>query len=195
MRLRIALAAQRAAMHHGHGLHLALLGGEHFAAALGFNGLKGQGVFNALTVTKSVWRDLKPAVDHIDHGLGRPVIGAQHMVAACGGLACGQIAEDVGPAKAIDRLLGVADQEQRRVLPVLRGAVNAVKDAELQRRCVLKLVDHRHRKLLAQPLRQTLARVGIGQRHIQALQHVGKAKQAAAALELGHALQHMRAGV
>ena len=195
MRQCVACTAQCGVMHHGHGLHNAFAGGEHFTAALGFDGLERQRIFIATLIAKGVFGDFKPAVDHIDHCFCRAVIGGQHMVAACGGAACGQIAVDVSPAKTVDRLLGVTDQEQRGVLPVLGRAVDAVKDAELQRRGVLKFVDHRHRELLAQALRQALARFGVGQRHIEALEHVGKTEQTAAPLELGHALQHMGAGV
>ena len=195
VRQRIALAAQCGVMHQGHGFHATVAGREDFDAALRAYRLERQRVFIAALVAKGIVRDLEPAVDHIDHRLGGSEIGAQHMVAASGGEACGQVAVDVGTAKTVDRLLGVPDQQQRCVLPVLGCAVDAVKNAELQRRGVLKLIDHRHRKLLAQSLRQALARLGVGQRHIEALQHVGKTEQPAAPLELGHALQHMRAGV
>ena len=116
-------------------------------------------------------------------------------MSACSGAAGREVAVDVGTAKTVDRLLGVTDQQQCSVLPVLGCAVDAVKDAKLQRRSVLELVDECHGKLLAQSLGQSLTRFGVGQGHIQALQHVGKPKLATAALELGHALQHMGTGV
>ena len=64
-------------------------------------------------------------------------------VAGVGAIARGEVGEQVGAAKAVDRLLGVADQEQRAV--AVLGVVDAVEDAELQRVGVLELVDQRHR--------------------------------------------------
>ena len=117
---------------------------------------------------------LEQAVDHRHQRRGGAKIGAQHAVPAGGGAAGGQVAADVSAAKRVDRLLGVADQEQRGGEVVGGGAVQRIKNAELPRRAVLKLIDQRHRVLghdaLAQP-----RRVGPGQRHIQPLQHVGKA--------------------
>ena len=184
MHQRIAGAAQRGVVHQGQGFHWTVVGREHFVAAIGVDGLERQRVIALLAVAKSVWFHLEPAVDHIDHRFGRPVIDPQHVMPACGGAAGRQVAVDVGTAKAVDRLLRVTDQQQRSVLPVIGRAVDAVKDAELQRRGVLKLVNHGHRELLAQTLCQAFARIRIGQRHIQALQHVGKTKQTTALFEL-----------
>ncbi len=64
-------------------------------------------------------------------------------VAGVGAIARGEVGEQVGAAEAVDRLLGVADQEQRAM--AILGAVDAVEDAELQRVGVLELVDQRHR--------------------------------------------------
>ena len=191
----IAHAAQRGVVHQRHGRHRPAAGVQHFGAAVGLDALKRQRVFIGCAVAKGVCRNFKPAVDRIDHRLGGAEIGAQHMVAARGGAARGQVAVDVRPPKTVNRLFGVTDQQQRRVQIVICRAVDKVKDAELQGRGVLELVDERHRKLLTQALRQALARFRVGQRRVQALEHVGKAKQAAAALELGHALQHMAASV
>ena len=195
VRQRITWAAQRGIVHHGHGRHGLAPAFENFSSALGAHRLERQRIRLALPVAKCVCRDRKPAVDPIDQRLGRTEVGAQHMVATCGGAARRQVTVDVGSAKTIDRLLGVTDQQERHVWPVLGDAVNAVKNPPLQGRGVLKLVDHRHRKLRAQALGQALARLGVGQRHIQALQQVGKAKQTAAPLELSQALQHLGAGV
>ena len=79
--------------------------------------------------------------------LCRAVVGVQHVVAPGGGAARGQVAVDVGAAKAVDRLLGVADQQQRGVARVVVDAVEAVEDARLQRRGVLEFVDQGHRGL------------------------------------------------
>ncbi|MEO8655110.1 MAG: hypothetical protein ABI409_13375, partial [Ramlibacter sp.] len=69
-----------------------------------------------------------------------------------------QVGVKVGVAEAVDRLLGVAHQEQQR-LPV---SVHGVEDGELQRIGVLELVDQRGRKALPQHLRERRA-AGAGQ--------------------------------
>ena len=52
----------------------------------------------------------------------------------------------VGVAEAVDRLLRIADEEQRRAVP----EVDALEDRELQRVGILELVDQRRRETLAQ---------------------------------------------
>ena len=130
---RIALAAQRGVVHQGHGRDGAAADMQHFGTAVRFHALKRQRVLQSGAVAKGVCWNFKPTVDRIDHGLGGPEIGAQHMVAALGGSTRGQVAVNVGPPETINRLFGVTDQQQGRVLAVVGCAVNAVKNAELQR--------------------------------------------------------------
>jgi len=115
------------------------------------------------------------------------------MVAAFGGAPGLQVAVDVGPPKAVDRLLGVADQQQGRVLPVLGNAVNGIEELQLQGRGVLEFIDQRHRKLRAQTLRQPLTGLRPLQGRGQALQHVGKTELRGAALEFDQSRLHSRA--
>ena len=192
---RITRTAQSVVVHHGQGRNLAVSSHEHFAATAGRNRQERQGVVLAAPVSESVRQDHEPAVDRIDQGLGGSEIGPQHVVPARGRPTGRQVTVDVGPAKAVDRLLGVPDQQQRGVLGVVRRAVDAFENAQLKRRGVLEFVDHGHRELLSQALRQALSCLGVGQRRIQSLQHVGKTELATAALEFGHALQHMGTGV
>ena len=88
------------------------MGRENFVAAIGVDGLERQRVIALLAVAKGIWFDLEPAVDHIDHRFRRPVIDPQHVMSACSGAAGRQVTVDVGTAKAVDRLLGVTDQQQ-----------------------------------------------------------------------------------
>ena len=101
-----------------------------------------------------------------------------------------QIAVNVRAAKAVDGLLGVANQQQCALRTVIGRAVNLVKQAVLQRRCVLKLVNQRHR-VLGQNAGAQRSAVIACQCHIQPLQHVSKTKSARLAFEPQHALLHM----
>ena len=69
--------------------------------------------------------------------------------------ACAQVGVQVGVAEAVDRLLRVADEEQRRAV----AEVDALEDRELQRVGVLELVDQRGREALAQRVGEPRARV------------------------------------
>ena len=129
----------------------------------------------------------------------RAVVGGQQVVPAGGGLAHAEVAVDVGAAKAVNRLLGVADQQQRGGGVVVGDAVEPVEDARLQRRGVLKLIDQRHRVLgqdtPAQPVGCLAVDAGVGlgaQRAVQPGQQVGKAKRAGLLLEHGQALGDLR---
>ena len=133
----------------------------------------------------------EPVVHGRHQRRGGAVVGAQHVMPPGGGAACGEVAVDVGAAEAVDRLLGVANEQQRRLRGVVGRAVEPVEDAVLQRRGVLEFVDQRHRGLRHHAFAQALA-VRPGQRLVQPLQHVGKAEGASLALELGDALLHAR---
>ena len=133
----------------------------------------------------------KAVVDRVHQRLRGAVVGAQHIVAPGSGPARCQVAVDVGAAKTVDRLLGVANQEQRGVCGVVGRAVQPVKDAVLQRRGVLEFVHQRHRVLRGHARAQAFA-LRPGQGAVQARQHVGKTKAAAVRLELCHARLHLR---
>ena len=68
----------------------------------------------------------------------------------------GEIGEDIGAAKAEDRLLGIADQEEPA-----RRAEDPLEDRVLQRIGILKLVDQRRGILRADALAQRLAAGGF----------------------------------
>ncbi len=87
----------------------------------------------------------------------RTIVGRQPVVPTRGRGARVEVAVDVGAAKAVDRLLRVADQQHRGVPVVVRGAIDAVEDAVLQRRRVLELVDQRDRRLLDETTSQRVA--------------------------------------
>ena len=133
-------------------------------------------------------------VDGVDQGGGGAVVGAQLVVAAGGGAARRKIAVDVGAAKAVDRLLGVADQEQAVRAVVGGHPVQQVEHGVLVGRGVLEFIDHRHRVLAGDALAQGLA-VRSLQRVFQAHQHVGKTELAAAFLQLRHAAANAGGGV
>ena len=164
------------------------------AKPLGLHAGKGQRVVLRLPVAKgtaglAAFGLGKAVVDRVHQRAGGAEIGLQRIVPPGGGPARLQVAGNVGAAKAINRLLGVANQQQGAGRVVLRHAVNLVKDLVLQRRGVLKLVNQRHRVLLHQALAQALG-VGALQGCVQARQQVGKAKVAAQALALQHPRAH-----
>lgn len=88
-------------------------------------------------------------VDRLDHRVAGAIVGVQRVPATIGGLPGAQVGVNVGATEGIDRLLGVADQEQAGLLVVIFQAIDAVEDPVLHRIGVLKLIDQRHRKLLA----------------------------------------------
>jgi hypothetical protein len=73
-------------------------------------------------------------------------------------LHCIQIGEDVRAAESVDRLLGVADQDQCGV--VVKGPPQ---DLPLDGIGVLKLIDHDDAVAPPEPLRGGLSMIGIGQ--------------------------------
>ena len=91
------------------------------------------------------------------------------------------IGKDIGAAKGVDGLLRIADQQQSRLrLP----APDAAKNPVLLRVGVLKFIDHRHRKTLANGAGQRLAAVAA-QRLVKPAEHIVKPQLAAAALFAG----------
>ena len=81
------------------------------------------------------------------------------------GVARSEVGVDVAAAEAVDRLLGIADHEQRR--RDAGRAEHAFEDAPLARVGVLELVHQRDRVLRAQPVDQ-----GLG---VRAVQRIGDA--------------------
>ena len=136
----------------------------------------------------------KPMVGGRHQSRGGAVVGRQHVVAPGGGLAGFEVAVNIGAAKAVDGLLGVANEQQRAIGRRGVGLVDVLKQAVLQRRGVLKLIEQRHRVLLAQALAQQRA-LRPGQSRVQTLQHVGKAKGARLALEPLQALGDVLLGM
>ena len=90
-----------------------------------------------------------------------------------------QVGRQIGIAKAVDRLLGVAHQKQRRG----RVVVERLEHRELQRIGVLKLVDQRGREARFQRRGQVWAVFGR-QPLVQVVKHVVEGDHAALALEL-----------
>ena len=72
-------------------------------------------------------------VDGIHQGPGRAMVGRQDVVAAFGGPPRPEIAVDVGPTKAVDRLLRIANQQQSACRVVVLDAVELVEDPHLLR--------------------------------------------------------------
>ncbi len=93
----------------------------------------------------------------------------------CGGAARLQVAVNVRATKTVNGLFGFANQQQSALGVVVWCAVNLVKDAVLEGRGVLELVNQRHRVLGDDAIAQALT-AGAVQRGVQALKHVGKAK-------------------
>ena len=102
---------------------------------------------------------LEHMVHRLDHRMAGAEVGAQGVVTTSGGLAGAQVRVDIRATERVDRLLGVADQEQATVEVVFFDAVDAVEDAVLHRVGVLELIDQGDRKLLADHTGKTLATV------------------------------------
>ena len=85
-------------------------------------------------------------VEGVDKALVAAPVRRQRLPGE-GALGGAEVGVDVGPAEGIDRLLGVADQDQGR--PCF--AEGAAHDLPLDRVRVLELVDERDVVLLAQP--------------------------------------------
>ena len=136
----------------------------------------------------------KTVVDGLHQRMGRAVIDRQRIVPPCGGTARLQVAVNVRATKTVNGLFGVANQQQSALGVVVWCAVNLVKDAVLEGRGVLELVNQRHRVLGSNAIAQALA-AGAVQRGVQALKHVGKTERALLLLELAQALRHAGGGV
>ncbi len=88
------------------------------------------------------------------------------------------IGKDIGAAKGVDGLLRIADQQQRRLRLL---APDTAENPVLLGVGILKFVDHRHRKTLANGASQRLAAVAA-QRLVKPAEHIVKPQLAAAAL-------------
>ena len=128
----------------------------------------------------------KQAIDPIDQRLGRAKVGLQGVMS--GDLRLGlDIGEDVGATKAVDGLFRVADEiEAAAGLPHIQPA----EDPVLLRIRILKLVDHRHRIELADPLGQQLAGRPL-QRLRQTTEQIVEGQQLLALLGLLDPLPHL----
>jgi hypothetical protein len=84
-----------------------------------------------------------------------PPVGPQGLLVV-GGIRRGQVGLHVGAAERVDRLLGVADQHERRVLVAERPA----QDVPLDRVGVLELVDQRDLVAVAQGRDHLVALLG-----------------------------------
>ncbi|OIQ74680.1 hypothetical protein GALL_436630 [mine drainage metagenome] len=170
----------------------------------GYGVLRGRGIGHAKlerALARPVFGLGKQPVDCRHQRPCGAVIGREHVVPARGGSAGAEIAADVGPAKGVDRLLGVADEEDVRhgsqrpgSGTVRRQVVEPVEQAVLQGRCVLELVDQGHGILLQDARAQALAACA-GQRGIQAFEHVAKSERARSQLEFADASADAGGGI
>ncbi len=71
----------------------------------------------------------KPLVHRLHHCMRGAVVHIQHIVPALRGMTGAQVAVNISPPKSINRLLGVANQQQGTFWMVVGSAVNAVKQA------------------------------------------------------------------
>ena len=122
-------------------------------------------------------RTAEQPVDHADHGHGRAPVGVEGVALFRPGIVTGgEIGEDVGAAKGVDRLLRIADHQQPQ--PRLRAGIGVqrAENGVLGRVGILEFVDQGNRVGLAQGLGQTLAvRAVRRQRLCQPADHVVKA--------------------
>ncbi len=125
---------------------------------------------------KGVVHLAKQRIHAVDHAGSRTPVGIERIVSADFPTRF-HVGEDVRAAKGVDRLLGIANQQQRgiRLLPP-----DAAENTVLLGIGILKLIDHRDRKTLADRGRQRLA-VFTVQRLVETAQHVIKAQLAATA--------------
>jgi hypothetical protein len=107
----------------------------------------------------------KAAIGRGDHGVGRAEILLQGIEPAGAGPARREIGEDVGTAEGIDRLLGVADENERGLGIVGRNPIDGIEDPILHRIRVLKLVDQGDRELTSDDLGEARRRSGRSRRH------------------------------
>ena len=147
------------------------------ARALGLDRLEG----NVLTAEGRLMLGEQGIHRGYHRGAGAEV--ARQGEARAGDLARRQIGVDIGAAEGIDGLLGITDHQQRagRLASIAidgivadgivvgrsiarRLRIDAPEDAVLDRIGVLKFVDHRHRQLLTDLARQSLAGLAIERR-------------------------------
>ena len=175
-------------------------GDKRFAPPLGVDRLERQRVAGTLpgvgpehegALAVSHFGLLKQVVHGRHQRHRRAVVGAQHVVAPLGGPPGRQVTVDVCPPKAVDGLLGVANQQQGAGRLVGLDAVQAVENSRLHRRGVLEFVDQRHRVLGQHAGTQALGvdtvEVGV-ECVVEPGQHVRKAKGSGLTLEVTHPL-------
>ena len=188
-------ALQFQVMHQGDGGERTLPVDPLFFAPFGGHGHKRQRIVSRLSAlcfeSKSPFGLVgfglqKGTVHGLHQGLGRAVIDRQRIVPPLCGLARIQVTVNIGPAKTINGLFGVANQQQSPLGRVVRRAVNLVKNPVLNRRGVLKLINQGHRVLRRNALAQGFA-LGAMQRGIQPFQQIRKPKLALLAFELAQA--------
>jgi len=92
-------------------------------------------------------------------------------VAAAGITTGAQISINIGTTEGVNRLFRVADQDQTLLRRIFRHTVNGVENTVLQRIGILKFVDHRHRELRTDDLRQPRA-VVTAERSVQTGQQI-----------------------
>ena len=97
-----------------------------------------------------------------------------------------QIGIDVGAAKTVNRLLGVADQKQRLVM----GDKAAVEDFVLQRVGILKFVDQRDLPVVGNQRGQRFGVRAFGKRVVNVGEQVVEIALAAGFFMLLHRLAH-----
>lgn len=126
---------------------------------------------------EGVIAEAEQPVDATHHARGGAPVGVKRVVR--GNVAARfHIGKDIGAAKGVDGLLRIADQQQRRLRTL---APDTAENPVLLGVGILKLIDHRHRKTLANGAGQRLAAVAA-QRLIKPAEHVIKPQLAAAAL-------------
>ena len=131
-------------------------------------------------------------LDGVEQALSRAEIGVQ-AIGVVSGIGRGvQIGVDIAAAKAVDGLLGVADQDQTAVIA---PGVDPLQDLVLQRIGVLELIDQGPGPGRMQGVGQTRAAVGMDDGAMQRLDHVGEAELPAGALALPGQGVHGRARV
>ena len=171
----LAADQARAQLGDGVGFGVALLLGAGFAVFVGYGDVEGRDTqaFAAIVVERveggkaglPIGRehDLEALVDEgEDRGAGAEIGGdRQEAVGILGakGVARLHVGADIGAAEAIDRLLGIADQEERArpdpepgpvVIAIDRLAAQPPEDFGLQRIGVLELIDEDMREALSQ---------------------------------------------
>ena len=138
----------------------------------------------------------KAVVDGLHQRVGGAAVDGERVVAPSGGAFGAQIAVDVGPAKSVNGLFGVTNEQQRLLVrsAFAVGAVDGLKNGVLLGRCVLELIDHGHRKLLHDGAAQTFGLWAV-QSGVQACLQVGKTDVPAPAFEGLQAGVHPGSGV